>query len=346
MDGFWRLNMQGHVLEVNEAFCRMSGYREHELLAMAVADLEAVETGIDVATHIQKIAAQGADRFESRHRRKDGSTYAVEVSVQHSPLEEGQLFAFLRDITERKQSESQVSDLRENLAHASRLGTLGEIASGLAHELNQPLAAIHLDANTVQFLCTELESPHLHGCARRISEQSFRAGEIIRRMRSLIRQDSSARTTDDMNRLIREVLGLLADYLAENAVTVELNLVEHLPPVVVDRIQIQQVLVNLIRNAAEAMAHNVDAARILTVRTERLASEIRVSVGDTGCGLDRKIIPKLFFPFQTTKATGLGLGLSICRTLVEAHDGRIEGHPNAGRGTIFLFTVPLTGEIA
>jgi two-component system sensor kinase FixL len=341
MDGFWRLDMQGHVLEVNEAFCRMSGYSERELLTMNVFDLEAIETPVETAAHIQKIATRGADRFESRHHRKDGTTYSIEVSVQHSPLEGGQMFAFLRDISERKQAESQAGELRERLSHAQRLGTLGEIASGLAHELNQPLTSIHMDANTALSLCKSLESPGLHRCLRRLSEQSFRAGEIIRHMRSLIRRESSFRTLDDINGLINEVLRLLGDYLTENSVTVELDLAERLPPIEVDRIQIQQVLVNLIRNAGEAMAQNLDEVRVLSLRTENIDKDIRVSVGDSGCGIEGDIVPKLFFPFRSTKPAGLGLGLSICRTLVEAHNGHIEMHPNPDRGTTFQFTVPV-----
>jgi PAS domain S-box-containing protein len=341
MDGFWRVDIQGHLLEVNEAYCRMSGYSEQELLAMSVSDLEAVETAADAAAHIQRIMAQGTDRFESRHRRKDGSIYSIEASVQYRPVEGGQMVAFLRDITERKQAESQANELRDTLAHSKRVSILGEIASGLAHELNQPLGAIHLDANTALFLAKELDTPGLPDCLRRISEQSFRAGEIIRRMRSFIRRDSSRKAPEDINRLVREVLMLLGDHLSENAVTVDLNLAERLPPIVVDGIQIQQVLVNLIRNASEAMAQNVDVQRVLSLRTERVESEVRVSISDTGCGLDRDIAAKLFFPFQTTRPEGLGLGLSICRTLVEAHNGGIEVHPNPGRGTTFLFTIPV-----
>jgi C4-dicarboxylate-specific signal transduction histidine kinase len=259
-------------------------------------------------------------------------------------VEGGQLVAFLRDITERKQAESQANELRDTLAHSKRVSIMGEIASGLAHELNQPLGAIHLDANTALFLAQELDTPGLPECLRRISEQSFRAGEIIRRMRSFIRRDSSHKAPEDINRLVREVLMLLGDNLSENAVTVDLNLAERLPPIVVDGIQIQQVLVNLIRNASEAMAQNVDAQRVLSLRTERIENEVRVSISDTGCGLDRDIAAKLFFPFQTTRPAGLGLGLSICRTLVEAHNGRIDVHPNPDRGTTFLFTIPVPRE--
>jgi len=341
MDGFWRLDRHGRLLEVNEAFCRMSGYSEAELLAMHVSDLEAVETPAEVAAHALKIARQGADRFESRHRRKDGSSYSIEVSVQHSPLEGGQMFAFLRDISEHKQAELQTSELRERLAHANRLGTLGEVASGLAHELNQPLTAIHMDANTALSLCGSLASPGLNRCLHRLSEQSFRAGEIIRRMRSFIRRDSSFKTVDDMNRLIKEVLSLLGNYLSENSVALKLDLAERLPPIEVDRIQIQQVLVNLIRNAGEAMAQNVDVARVLSLRTKRIERLVQVSVTDTGCGIEQNIVPKLFFPFRSTKPAGLGLGLSICRTLVEAHNGHIEVYPNPDRGATFQFTVPV-----
>ena len=248
------------------------------------------------------------------------------------------------DITERKRAEEQVRELRDTLVHAARLGTLGEIASGLAHELNQPLSAIHMDASTAQLLATNFESAGLQRCLKRIGEQSLRAGEIVRRMRSFIRRDSSPRAPDDINRLVREVLMLLADHLHQNAVTVELKLAEHLPPIVVDGIQIQQVLVNLIRNASDATAQNVDTARVVSVRTETAESEIRVSVTDTGCGLDPAVAAKLFFPFQTTKSTGLGLGLAICRTLIEAHGGRIDVDSNPDAGATFSFRLPAGHE--
>jgi PAS domain S-box-containing protein len=341
MDGFWRIDVRGRLLEVNEAYCRMSGYSEQELLAMSVPDLEAVETASEAATHIERIIAHGTERFESRHRRKDGTSYPIEVSAQYRPEQGGQLFTFLRDITERKQAESQVRELSDALSHSKRVATLGEIATGLAHELNQPLGALHLDATTAMSLAGGLETPGLSDCLQRISDQSFRAGEIIRRMRSFIRRGSSHKMPNDTNRLVREVLLLLGNDLRENAVTVELTLAERLPPAMVDGIQIQQVLVNLIRNAGEAMAQNVDAARVLSLRTETFEGEVRVSVSDTGCGLDPAVTGKLFFPFQTTKPTGLGLGLSICRTLVEAHNGHIEVRPNPGRGTTFSFSVPV-----
>ena len=280
---------------------------------------------------------------EYRWLRPDGSTIHLQSGVSVIPATDDtlHLVGFVLDITDNKIMEQQVRELRDTLAHANRLGTLNEIASGLAHELNQPLSAIHLDASTALFLSNGLDSPELQKHLQHISEQSFRAGEIVRRMRASIRRDSSRKEPKNINHLIKEILNLLGDYLQQFGVTVELNLSAKLPPVVVDAIQIQQVLVNLIRNAAEAMVQNVDQARVISIQTEMTESEIRVSITDTGCGIDPDFSSRLFFPFQTTTAAGLGLGLVACRTIIESHCGHIEARPNPGRGTTFVFTVPV-----
>ena len=280
---------------------------------------------------------------EYRWCRPDGSTIHLQSGVALRPAADDSLHlvGFVLDITDNKVMEQQVRELRETLAHANRLGTLNEIASGLAHELNQPLSAIHLDASTALFLSDGKDSPELQKRLEHISEQSFRAGEIVRRMRAFIHRDSSRKEPKNVNHLIKEVLNLKGDRLQQFGVTVELNLSADLPSVVVDAIQIQQVLVNLICNAAEAMDQNVDQARVISIQTEMAENEIRVSISDTGCGIDPDFAARLFFPFQTTKLAGLGLGLVTCRTIIESHCGHIEARPNPGRGTTFVFTVPV-----
>ncbi|MGN6547038.1 MAG: PAS domain-containing sensor histidine kinase, partial [Aureliella sp.] len=246
-----------------------------------------------------------------------------------------------QDITERRQAAYETQHLRDTLAHANRLETLNELASGLAHELNQPLGIISIDASTAQFLSREVDCPGLHACLQRICDQAFRAGEIVRRIRSFIRRDSSPRARADLNGLVREVLMMLGDHLRHSSVAIELDLAENLPLVMVDGIQIQQVLVNLVRNAVDAMSQTVEARRVLSIKTEPLPGELQVTVRDTGCGLEPAIAAKLFFPFQTTKTSGLGLGLVTCRSIIEAHCGRIEARPNRDQGTTFRFTLPV-----
>ncbi|MGN6132886.1 MAG: PAS domain-containing sensor histidine kinase [Aureliella sp.] len=246
-----------------------------------------------------------------------------------------------QDVTERRQAAYETQHLRDTLAHANRLETLNELASGLAHELNQPLGIISIDASTAQFLSRDLDCPGLHPCLQRICDQAFRAGEIVRRIRSFIRRDASARVRADLNLLVSEVLKMLGDHLRHSSVTIELDLAKDLPLVMVDSIQIQQVLVNLVRNAVDAMSQTEQTRRVLSIATELKPGEVQVTVQDTGCGLEPAIAAKLFFPFQTTKTSGLGLGLVTCRSIIDAHCGRIEARSNPDRGTSFLFTVPV-----
>ncbi len=334
---------EGKIVDANGAFLRLLELDRDEVLGKTTGELGIWVSPADRVAMVERLRQeQSARDMELRFRAKSGKILTLLMSVEIIHLDgRAHALAMSIDITDRKLTELQAHELRDTLAHANRLVVLGEIASGLAHELNQPLAAIHLYAETAQFLSERLNELDLQDCALRISEQSFRAGEIVRRMRSFIRKDSSRRVPLQIGQLIQDVLPLLTEQLSQHDVKVELNLAEHLPPASVDGIQIQQVLINLIRNAVDAMHQNVDHARLISIRTDGGETEIRVSISDSGCGLDPTVAAKLFFPFQTTKSTGLGLGLSICRTLIEAHGGRIEAHPNLDRGTTFVFTLPV-----
>jgi C4-dicarboxylate-specific signal transduction histidine kinase len=238
---------------------------------------------------------------------------------------------------ERRKAIEQSVAMREQLAHIARVGTLGEMAAGLAHELNQPLTAIHVEANTALELDTLKDGSGVRGCLTRISDQSLRAGEIVRRMRTFSRRVRSTREPADVGELIREVLALLEHDLRLANIETQLDL-HPAPQVTVDRIEIQQVLVNLIRNAMEAMTQPAVSVRRLTFRAATANGGVRVSVSDSGPGIDPAIVDRLFHPFQSTKPDGLGLGLSICETLIEAHGGRIGAEPvTADGGATFFF---------
>src|SRR5471030_521404 len=241
---------------------------------------------------------------------------------------------------ERKKAVEQTAELREQLAHIARVGTLGEMAAGLAHELNQPLTAIHLEANTVMELNPAGLPEDVQESLSRIGEQSLRAGEIVRRMRTFARRGQAHREAIHVGQLVHEVLALLDHDLRLGGVDTMLLLPETVPPALVDRIEIQQVLVNLIRNAMEAMTAPSIAERRLTIGTEAANGHVRVSVSDTGGGVDPAVLARLFHPFQTTKADGLGLGLSICQSLVEANGGRVGAGPHPQGGAMFFFEVP------
>jgi C4-dicarboxylate-specific signal transduction histidine kinase len=235
---------------------------------------------------------------------------------------------------ERRKAVEQAAALREQLAHVARVGTLGEMAAGLAHELNQPLTAIHLDASTALELGGEDE---MRSALSTIGEQALRAGGIVRRMRTFARQSRSNRELIGVEIIVRDVLRLLEHDLRLDGVTAELAFEDGATPVLADRIEIEQVLVNLIRNATDAMSDSGDTERHLTVRTSAGNGRVRVSVADTGGGIAPTMRLHLFHPFQTTKPAGLGLGLSICQSIVEAHGGRIGAGPHPAGGSLFFF---------
>jgi C4-dicarboxylate-specific signal transduction histidine kinase len=265
---------------------------------------------------------------------------AYPLAVAFASLESG------RVARARKREVEQVAALREQLAHVGRVGTLGEMAAGLAHELNQPLTAIHLEASAAIELNTNEMPESREGLLEAMSvirDQSLRAGDIVRRMRTFARRSQPKREATDIRPLIREVLALVDHDLRLSGIETTLAVGGNLPAVVVDRIEIQQVLVNLIRNAMEAMADTPIATRRLTIETAALPGHVRVTVADSGPGVDPAIAERIFHPFQSTKAAGLGLGLSISQSLIEAHGGRIgtmtTAAPPAG-GAAFFFELP------
>lgn len=246
---------------------------------------------------------------------------------------------------ERRRAVEQTADLREQLAHVARIGTLGEMAAGLAHELNQPLAAIHLEANAALELGRDYLRQDGGGDTResleRISEQSIRAGEIVKRMRTFARRGQVTRERVSMVPLLQEVLALVDHDLKHNGIQTTIELPGSLPDVTADRVAIQQVLVNLIRNAVEAMTVTAPAShRCLDVRAESADNVVRVSITDTGGGIDPAVADRLFHPFQSTKPSGMGLGLSICRSLIESQGGRVGAGPHPAGGARFHFELP------
>jgi signal transduction histidine kinase len=230
----------------------------------------------------------------------------------------------------------QTVALRDQLAHIARVGTLGEMAAGLAHELNQPLTAIHFEAGAA---LEDNDPDEMRRALSAIGEHSLRAGDIVRRMRTFARRGEPKREPTDIRQLIREVLALLAHDLRLNGVQTRERF-DEVPAVLVDRIELQQVMVNLIRNAIEAMLATPIAGRWLTIETRPAGERVRVMVSDSGHGVEPAIAATLFHPFHTTKSSGLGLGLSICQSLIEGHAGRIGIAPQTGSGTTFFFELP------
>ncbi len=276
--------------------------------------------------------------------RKDGSTFPMELSVGEVNQNGRKLFTgFVRDLTERQQTDQRLQELQEGLLHVSRLRSMGQMAAALAHELNQPLTAIGNYVRAAQRLLEQSEPnlPRARQAMNLAAQQTLRSGEIIRRLRAFVARGEVTRRPESVAKLIEEASALALVGAKEHGIKVLITIDPDMPNAMVDRVQVQQVLLNLIRNAVEAMEDR--DTRELSVGTVVQAGVVLVSVADTGSGISPEIEAKLFQPFVTTKADGMGIGLSVCRTIVEAHGGRLWVEPNAGGGSVFRFTLP-TGD--
>jgi two-component system, LuxR family, sensor kinase FixL len=274
--------------------------------------------------------------------RKDGATFPMELAVGEMRSNDQRFFTgFVRDLTERQDTESRLQELQSELVHISRLTAMGEMASTLAHELNQPLSAI---ANYLKGVRRLLERPGgsqsgvIADAVDKAAEQALRAGEIVRRLRDFVARGESERRVESVAKLVEEASALALVGAKEQGIRVRTQYDLDVDVVVADKVQVQQVLLNLMRNAVEAMAGS--ARRDLVLSTVAADGMVIINVADTGPGIDAEMEAQLFQPFVTTKPHGMGVGLSISRTIVEAHGGRIWTEPNPGGGTIFRFTLP------
>jgi two-component system, LuxR family, sensor kinase FixL len=278
-------------------------------------------------------------------RRKNGETFPMELAVGEFASPNGNFFTgFVRDLTERQEAERRIEDLQTELLHASRLSVMGQMASTMAHELNQPLTAVtnYLEAGRRLIALGPVEPERIADLMEKAVVQAQRAGEVIRQLRQFVSKGETERRTQNLNQLVEEALALGLVGARQSGVRVSLELDHDLPPVMVDPVQIQQVILNLVRNAVEAM-EDVDR-RELMITTRSAGDVIEASVADTGPGIASELVDRLFQPFVTTKQTGMGLGLSICREIVEAHHGHLTAGARAGGGTVFRLTLPKTNE--
>jgi two-component system sensor kinase FixL len=276
-------------------------------------------------------------------QRADGSTFPMELQVGEVKLGERRLFTgVVRDITERQSTRERLQELQSELVRASRLSAMGQMASALAHELNQPLTAVINYVQACRRLLAGKDPPpseRLNDAMDKAVAQATRAGQIIHRMRQFIQKGETERQLESINKVVEEASALALVGARESGILVRMELSSDLPPVLVDRIQIQQVVLNLVRNGMEALA--TTERRELTIRTAHVDGElIEVAVSDTGPGLSRDVASQLFQPFVTTKAKGMGLGLSISRSIIEAHGGRLQAVPNPEGGVTFRFELP------
>jgi two-component system sensor kinase FixL len=275
--------------------------------------------------------------------RKDGTTFPMHLTIGEMQSGGQPYFTgFVRDLTEQQQTRASLQELQSELVHMSRLSAMGEMASALAHELNQPLSAIsnymkgsrRLLANS-----TDPNAPKIESALDRAAEQAVRAGEIIRRLRNFVSRQDSEKRVESLSRLVEEAGALGLSGAREQGVMLRFNLDSKSDLVLADRVQIQQVLVNLFRNALEAMTNS--SHRELIASNSRAADDmIEIAISDTGHGFNDEAQENLFQPFFTTKETGMGVGLSISRTIIESHGGRMWAETNRAGGATFRFTLP------
>jgi two-component system sensor kinase FixL len=343
------IDEKGFILSFSAAAEKMFGYAETEVLGENVSMLMPSpdrERHDGYLAHYRKTGQRkiiGIGRVTTA-RHRDGFTFPIELSIGEALLGKSRIFTgFIHDITQRQKTELRLRGLQSDLAHVGRVSEMGTLASSLAHELNQPLTALANYYEALRDLLASTPDEETLATIREALEdagaQTIRAGQIVRRLRDFVSRGEMDRRIESLPRLVTEANALALIGSREHGIEVQVRLDPEVDEVFVDRIQIQQVLVNLIRNAIDAMIDS--PVRGLTIRTDREPGDfVRISIEDSGSGIDKTVAPQLFQPFVTSKQSGMGIGLSICRTIVEAHGGRIWFEPAPDSGTIFHFTLP------
>ena len=348
------IDEKGIMKSFTTAAERLFGHREAEVLGRNVSMLMPNPFREEHDGYIARYLATGEKRIIGIDRvvtgqRKDGSTFPMKLEVAEMRSGDRRFFTgFIRDLTERQATVRQLQELESELARLSRLTAMGEMASTLAHEINQPLSAI---ANYLQGcgrLIDEVEHPNapkIRDALAETTKQTLRAGQIIRQLREFVTRGETEKRPENINKLVEEASALALGGAKEQGVKTVFHFDPGIGPVLVEKVQIQQVLLNLIRNAIEAM-HGCERKELLVETSLLDEGMIEVSVIDTGSGLAEDIVPRLFQPFVTSKPGGMGVGLSISKRIVEAHGGEMWAKPNPGGGTEFRFTLEPASDVS
>src|SRR6516165_1091255 len=338
---------RGIIQSFNAAAERLFGYTEQAVVGQNVSMLMPMPFREEHDGYIARYLATGERRIIGIDRvvtgqRQDGSTFPMKLEVGEVLTGDRRYFTgFIRDLTERQATERQLEELQSELARLSRLTAMGEMASTLAHEINQPLSAIANYLQGCNRLIDEVEHPNalkIRDALAETTKQTLRAGQIIHQLREFVMRGESEKLPEDINKLVEEASALALVGAKDEGIKPIFRFDTRLATVLVEKVQIQQVVVNLIRNAIEAM-HGM-ARKELTVKTMSAADGmVEVSVADTGSGLSDQVLARLFQPFVTTKANGMGVGLSISRRIIEAHGGKLWTERVPGGGALFRFTL-------
>ena len=345
-------DLTGKIIYVNPAFCRMTGYSSEELVDRGPPMPYWVPEQLEETMAVHQAVLDGnapPDGFEITFRRKDGERF--QALIYEAPLIDGNgrqtgWMASVLDVTERRRAEELARQHQEQLQFTSRLVTMGEMASTLAHELNQPLAAIaSYNTGCLNLLAADdFDAREIRQALEKLGVQAQRAGRIIRRVHDFVRKSEPRRAPCALGEIIEDCVGFVESEARKRHVQID-TAMPLLPPVLADRLMLEQVLLNLMRNGMEAMSSTPAGQRVLRIAAEIVDGEVVVTIADQGCGISPEAREKLFSAFFTTKAEGMGVGLSICRSIIEFHRGRLWCEDNArsltGSGTMFIFTLPL-----
>lgn len=339
----------GRIIYVNPAFCRMMGWSAEELVGAAPPMPYWLPDQIEEtrARHDAQVKGElKAKSWETRFRRKDGRVF--DALVYEAPLvdaagETRGWMGSIIDVSDRKAAAEMARLQAETLQRTSRLVTLGEMASTLAHELNQPLAAIasYATGSLNMIRAGTATGPELEQAMEKLSGQAQRAGRIIRRIQDFVRKREPRFGPVSVAAVLEDTVAFTANDARNAGVRIALELEPGLPPVTADRILVEQVILNLVRNGVEAMATTAEGDKLLEVSAALSGGEVTIEVSDRGCGIDPALAERLFDPFTSTKAEGMGMGLNICRSILELHHGRLFHAARPGGGTIFTVTLPV-----
>jgi PAS domain S-box-containing protein len=353
-DGVISVDADQRVTLFNRAAEEIFHYRAAEVIGQPLELLLPIRFAAGHRGHVEEFARSsavlrrmGAQR-EIFGRRRDGTEFPAEASISKLNIHGGPEFTvFLRDVSERKRTESTLAETRAELARVGRMTTMGELAASIAHEVNQPLAAIVANGSAcARWLAGE--PPNLHEAAaaiQRTIHDANRASDVVAGIRAFLKRGDSRKTAVRVDEVVAEVIDMVQFEARHHGVTLRAEADENLPPVLADRVQLLQVLLNLAMNAIEAMSAVHGRARVLTIGTALEGTGfVAVMVRDSGPGLDARQRERIFDAFYTTKPEGMGMGLAISRTIVEAHSGRIWAMANEGPGETFRFTFPTAAE--
>jgi two-component system sensor kinase FixL len=341
------IDPEGQIIKVNRYVYEQSGYKADEVIGRNIKELFSEDSKDICDRNFPTLRERGYNRAEVEFVCKDGRVIQMECSATAVPDENGDFSTFLivqRDVTDKKRAEEERQYHHQEMAHVIRLSTAGEMASGMAHELNQPLTALISYCGTAVSLVNSMSSPpqQLGEILERATEQALRAGEIIRHLREFVSKGDNNQESLDIDRVIRDIIIFIKHEVQESDVKIIFHPGSQTCRIKANKIQIEQVLINMVRNSLEAIRNAEIAEGQIVLQSRMLSNElVKVTVTDNGPGINPAMVDTLFHPFQTTKKTGMGIGLSLSRTIIETHGGKLWVDKDYENGALFAFELPV-----